>query len=81
MAKLFSVRRPRSVAAPPSRGAAAPPPASLPPPEPHGPTPDAAAEAAQGQRARSRLGTIATSWRGVLDPGALMPVRKSLLGE
>ena len=79
MAKLFSVRRPRSVAAPPSRGAAAPPPFL--PPEPHGPTPDAAAEAAQGQRARSRLGTIATSWRGVLDSGALMPVRKSLLGE
>jgi hypothetical protein len=32
-------------------------------------------------RSRGRLGTIGTSFRGVLEPNTLAPVRKTLLGE
>jgi len=33
------------------------------------------------RRTSGRAGTIATGWRGILQPGALAPTRKSLLGE
>jgi hypothetical protein len=46
-------------------------------------TPDAAKtlELNLARRERGRTGTVLTSWRGVLEPGALAPVRKNLLGE
>ncbi len=40
-----------------------------------------AAEDTVRRRTRGRTGTVRTSWRGVLDPNALLPARKSLLGE
>ncbi|WP_448190076.1 hypothetical protein [Azospirillum sp. sgz301742] len=43
--------------------------------------PEKAAEAAIQRRPRSRIGTVATSWRGVLNPDAAVPGRKRLLGE
>src|SRR5687768_14499209 len=40
-----------------------------------------ALELTLARRERGRTGTVLTSWRGVLEPGALAPVRKNLLGE
>ncbi|WP_175429659.1 hypothetical protein [Azospirillum argentinense] len=43
--------------------------------------PAKAAEALIQRRNRGRAGTVQTSWRGALDVGALVPMRKRLLGE
>ncbi len=43
--------------------------------------PAKAAEALIQRRNRGRVGTVQTSWRGALDVGALVPLRKRLLGE
>ncbi|UKJ71853.1 hypothetical protein [Azospirillum brasilense] len=43
--------------------------------------PAKAAEALIQRRNRGRAGTVQTSWRGALDVGALVPLRKRLLGE
>ena len=43
--------------------------------------PAKAAEALVQRRNRGRAGTVQTSWRGALDAGALVPLRKRLLGE
>lgn len=50
-----------------------PPPADL--------DPGRASERSLLRRATGRSGTVLTSWRGLLAPGAFAPRRKSLLGE
>ncbi|MBY0396673.1 MAG: hypothetical protein K2X91_09435 [Thermoleophilia bacterium] len=45
------------------------------------PDPEKAAETAIQRRTRSRIGTVVTSWRGVLNPDTAVPGRKRLLGE
>ncbi|PWC56031.1 hypothetical protein [Azospirillum sp. TSO22-1] len=73
---------------PPAPAPVVEPPAATPTPTPT-PTPaepdpaavEKAAEAAIQRRPRSRSGTVATSWRGVLNPDAVVPGRKRLLGE
>lgn len=58
---------------------------SPPPPPTPAPDPEAAARDERikllARRRRGRAGLIATSERGALAPGALAPLRKSLLGE
>ncbi len=60
---------------------------SPPPPPPPPPPADLEGEAARERKEqlerqrRGRLGTIATSFRGVLQPHATAGSRKSLLGE
>lgn len=60
---------------------------SPPPPPPPPPAPDLEGEAAKNRKEQmerqrpGRLGTIATSFRGVLQPHAPAARRKSLLGE
>ncbi|NUB18597.1 hypothetical protein GBZ26_05090, partial [Azospirillum formosense] len=72
---------------PPPPGPAAPgsPPASDPaapaPATEEEKDPAKAAEALVQRRNRGRAGTVQTSWRGALDVGALVPLRKRLLGE
>ncbi|MDQ2105948.1 hypothetical protein, partial [Azospirillum isscasi] len=72
------------VAEPP---APAPPPSADPAPSAPAPAaeeekdPAKAAEALIQRRSRGRAGTVQTSWRGVLDVSALVPLRKRLLGE
>ncbi len=53
--------------------------------EPPAPDPEIAAAAQREQdvlnRRRGRIGTITTSFRGVLNDSAFTPTRKTLLGE
>lgn len=94
MAKIFQHPSPRYEETPPPPTPAptsAPAPAPAPPPvvavsrvptpTPSEPSPEQAAEPAYTRRDRGLVGTVATSWRGVLLPGAAAPPRKRLLGE
>ncbi len=95
MARIFAPPKPRTVhvqvpseAPPPPTPAAplAPPrplttPAVQLDPPPADLDPNRAAERSLLRRSTGRAGTVLTSWRGLLAPGALAPRRKSLLGE
>lgn len=89
MARLISSPKPRRAAlpatpppAPPVPAApAAPTPVAVPTSTGAAPDPDAEAERSLLRRSAGRAGTVLTSWRGVLTPGAYAPVRRRLLGE
>ncbi|MFC7334731.1 hypothetical protein [Rhodocista pekingensis] len=91
MARLISSPKPRRAALPATPPPAPPVPAAPAAPTPVAPTgttstgaapdPDAEAERSLLRRSAGRAGTVLTSWRGVLTPGAYAPVRRRLLGE
>lgn len=89
MARLISSPKPRTAALPakpplaPAVPAApvAPVPVAVPASAVPAPDPDAEAERSLLRRSAGRAGTVLTSWRGVLTPGAYAPVRRRLLGE
>ncbi len=57
------------------------PPSPPPPPAPSGPTPAEQSATEARERQRRGLGTIATSYRGLLPADGPVFQRKSLLGE
>ncbi|ACJ00680.1 hypothetical protein [Rhodospirillum centenum] len=91
MARLISSPKPRRAPlpatpppAPPAPAApAAPAPVAVPGTTAASPSPDPDVEAERSllHRSAGRAGTVLTSWRGVLTPGAYAPVRRRLLGE
>lgn len=95
MARIFAPPKPRTAhvqipsAPPPAPEPAAPPapprplsaPAAPVDPLPPDQDPATAGERSLLRRAAGRAGTVLTSWRGLLAPGAFAPRRKNLLGE